>query len=265
MEISYLKKAGLTEGESKTYSALSSIGASTIGDIINDSGVSSSKIYQILEKLIKKGLVSMIVEGGKKVFTALPPSMLLDYLDDEKTIIEINKQKVSKILPILESRQGSKTKLPIAEYVKGEKGFLSFRKKLLELAKERDTFYAIVGSRISFKLQKHWFPNSLKLSEKHITQKTVYDNYAWYKKDKSVHRRSERKDYFPIVLDKKYVNLPNISIIGENMQMTDTDENGDIYSFFVHSKNLTDSFVKLMQVVRDTGKVPEGFRKVPDE
>ena len=126
-------------------------------------------------------------------------------------------------------------------------------------------FYAIVGSRISFKLQKHWFPNSLKLSEKHITQKTVYDNYAWYKKDKSVHRRSERKDYFPIVLDKKYVNLPNISIIGENMQMTDTDENGDIYSFFVHSKNLTDSFVKLMQVVRDTGKVPEGFRKVPDE
>ncbi|NQU98806.1 hypothetical protein HQ533_05025 [Candidatus Woesearchaeota archaeon] len=263
--IDTLTSIGLTEGEAKTYLALSAIGTSTVGAIIKYSGVSASKVYQILQRLMRKGLVSMIVEEGKKVFTALPPDMLLQYLDNEKKIIETNKKKVSDIIPILKLKQGSRTKLPLAEYVRGEKGFASFRQKFFELAKEKHTYNAIAGSRVAFKLQKHWFPQSEQFAEKHITQKVVYDKYTWHEKDESVHRRSERKDYYPIILKKKYTDLPNLSTLGENTVITDVDEKGEVYSFFIHNKTLTDSFVKLIQLVRDMGEVPKGYKKEPDE
>ena len=65
--VEILKNIGLTEGEAKTYLALSSLGTSTVGNIISEADVSASKVYQILERLMQKGLVSMVVKEGKKV------------------------------------------------------------------------------------------------------------------------------------------------------------------------------------------------------
>jgi len=52
-----LEEIGLTKGEIKTYLTLLQIGESTTGKIIDEAGISSGKIYEILNKLIRKGLV----------------------------------------------------------------------------------------------------------------------------------------------------------------------------------------------------------------
>jgi len=45
-----LMNIGLTKGEAKVYSALNKIGQSTIGPIIDESGISRSKIYDVLDR-----------------------------------------------------------------------------------------------------------------------------------------------------------------------------------------------------------------------
>jgi sugar-specific transcriptional regulator TrmB len=55
----------LTKGESKVYQALLELGESPIGGIIKNSSVSHSKIYDILKRLAKKGLVSTIIRNGR--------------------------------------------------------------------------------------------------------------------------------------------------------------------------------------------------------
>ena len=45
---------GLTETEVKVYLALNELGTSTISPIVKKANISNSKIYIILEKLIKK-------------------------------------------------------------------------------------------------------------------------------------------------------------------------------------------------------------------
>ena len=47
MDISALKEAGLTDGEIRTYLALLEVGSSTIGPILEKSGINRSIIYRI--------------------------------------------------------------------------------------------------------------------------------------------------------------------------------------------------------------------------
>ncbi len=53
-----LEEIGLTKGEISVYLALLKIGETTTGKIIEEAQISSGKIYEILDKLIKKGMVS---------------------------------------------------------------------------------------------------------------------------------------------------------------------------------------------------------------
>ena len=62
---------GLTQREVKVYLALLKLGESTTGKIIQESGISSGKIYEILEKLIGKGLASYTIKEKTKYFISL--------------------------------------------------------------------------------------------------------------------------------------------------------------------------------------------------
>src|SRR3989344_337750 len=57
-----LEDIGLTKGEIKVYLTLLKLRETTTGKIIEEAQISSGKIYEILDKLIKKGLVSYIIK-----------------------------------------------------------------------------------------------------------------------------------------------------------------------------------------------------------
>ncbi len=256
-----LRNIGLTDGEAKTYLALLSIGTSTVGSIIKKSGISASKVYYILDKLINKGLVSMIVKEKKKIFTASNPERILEYLDEEKQRIDKNKKNAEKIMPVLKLKKESISKLPIVELSKGMKGCETFYDEIYETMKKGDKYIATSGKRITFRLQHYWFKQSKLLSEKNIPQYLAYEHYAWYKKDPKVHRRSERTNYYPKVLDKKYKDLPTIVIIGDKTIINDIDDDNKMFTLLIRNKNLTNAMEKLLEIILDSGKVPEGFKE----
>ena len=69
-----LAEIGLTKGEISVYKALIKLGSSTAGPIIKEAKISPSKIYNIIERLLEKGLVfSGVSPDGRLVeFIELP-------------------------------------------------------------------------------------------------------------------------------------------------------------------------------------------------
>ena len=123
MDLELLKEIGLTESETKVYLALLELGSTTKGPIVDKSAVASSKVYELLEKLIQKGLASFVVKSGTKYFEAAPPERIMDYMAEKESKLHEQKKNLEKILPELQlKRQLSKFKSE-AQIFKGNKGW----------------------------------------------------------------------------------------------------------------------------------------------
>ena len=118
-----LEEIGLTKGESKVYLTLLKLGETTTGKIIEEAQISSGKIYEILDKLIAKGLASFIIKEKTKYFQASSPNRIMDYLHEKEDNLKAKEQEFEKQLPSLLSLQQLKKKEHEATLFKGFKGF----------------------------------------------------------------------------------------------------------------------------------------------
>ena len=103
-----LEEIGLTKGEIKVYLTLLEIGQTTTGKIIEKAQISSGKIYEILDKLMKKGLVSFIIKEKTKYFQASSPNRILDFIHEKEKNLKEKEQELQKEIPLLLDLQKSK-------------------------------------------------------------------------------------------------------------------------------------------------------------
>ena len=138
MDTHLLEDIGLTKSESKVYLALLEIGSCTTGKIVDKSKASSSKIYEILDKLMQKGLVSFIIKNGMKFYEAAPSDRIMDYMHEKEEAIQKQKNQLKNLLPELElKRQMSKYESE-ATIFKGIKGIETAFFASLDLLNEGD-------------------------------------------------------------------------------------------------------------------------------
>ncbi|MBI2146061.1 hypothetical protein HYU22_01840 [Candidatus Woesearchaeota archaeon] len=105
-----LEEIGLTRGEIVVYTTLLKIGETTTGKIVEEAQISSGKIYEILEKLIKKGLASYILKDKTKYFSAASPNRIVDYVHEREEDLKQKKEELKKELPALIDLQKAKVK-----------------------------------------------------------------------------------------------------------------------------------------------------------
>ena len=92
-----LEEIGFTKGEIKVYLTLLELGSTTTGDVIKKSKVSPSKVYDILEKLIQKGVVNYVIKGKVKYFEAASPKRILEYLQEKGKKIKAQEKELNKV------------------------------------------------------------------------------------------------------------------------------------------------------------------------
>ncbi|MFH1439758.1 MAG: helix-turn-helix domain-containing protein [Candidatus Woesearchaeota archaeon] len=136
MDTNILRKIGLTENEIKIYLNLLKIGSSTAYEIGKQTGIYRVHVYDKLEQLMDKGLVTHIYMGAKKYFQATHPSKIKQYIEDKKKRLEIQEQEIDSILPELEAM----TKIPkedtFVEVFKGKEGLKYFLKDIIKTKQE---------------------------------------------------------------------------------------------------------------------------------
>ena len=118
-----LEKIGLTKNEVKIYLKLLELGLTTSGAIIKKTGIHNSKVYDGLERLANKGLVTHVIISNIKNFKAVSPDRLLDFLEDKKN--NINKDPHLKNNLYFSGIFANKSSNPIAANKStSEKGYI---------------------------------------------------------------------------------------------------------------------------------------------
>ncbi len=143
MDTNFLEEAGLTKGEAKVYLSLLKLGETTTGRIIEEAAISSGKVYEILDKLIKKGLVSYNIKERTKYFVASSPNRILVYLQEKEKNLERVQQEVVKKLPLLLSVENEGGKPHEAHIFKGIRGIQTAIFEALEELREREEVLAM--------------------------------------------------------------------------------------------------------------------------
>jgi sugar-specific transcriptional regulator TrmB len=179
METSILEQIGLTKTEIKLYLALLKLGESSNTKIMQESQVPASKVYEFLDKLIKKGLVTYILKNNVKYFSAEDPSNIKNYLESKKE--EVNKQisQVNSIIPQLNSLKSDKEEEIGASVYEGLDGIKSLYEKSFKLLSKGDTHYIIGAPKIgNEKLEGYLLDWHKRRIKKGIKCKYIYDSDA---------------------------------------------------------------------------------------
>ncbi len=125
MNLQALQESGLTKNESLVYLALLELGQSLAGQISRKSGLHRRTVYDTLEILLEKGLVSFILKNNRKLFQASNPKRFLDILKERESLIQ-------QELPImLDFYQASQEKEE-ASFYKGKEGLRTVFEQQLE-------------------------------------------------------------------------------------------------------------------------------------
>lgn len=157
MEAKLLEQIGLTKGEISVYFAMLELGASTVGPIIDKSRVSSSKIYDILGRLIDKGLVSYVVRENRKYFEAASPKRILDYLKEKEDSLKLQEAEIEKLMPQLLLKQKMAEKSQEVTIYEGVKGVKTVREKTLQNLKKGEEFCILgVSGDSTNRLSDYW-------------------------------------------------------------------------------------------------------------
>ena len=138
-----LEEIGLSKNEIKIYLILLKLGSTTTGAIIKQTGIHNSKVYDGLERLSNKGLVTYVVVANTKHFTAVNPERLLDFLEDKKKLIEEHEKGIKKFLPQLKAMREIGVDETEAEIFRGWKGMESVFNEGIRVMGNGDTWYVI--------------------------------------------------------------------------------------------------------------------------
>lgn len=141
MDTKLLTGLGLTDGEIKTYLALLRIGKSSTGFIAKESQLSRSKLYSILDKLEKKGLVSHYEENGVMYFQASEPAKIKDFIKEKKDKLKQLENEFEKFLPELESYNQDNKQVQKVSFYQGLKGLTTAHEHLYQKLTKGDSYY----------------------------------------------------------------------------------------------------------------------------
>jgi len=84
MNQKFLEEAGLTAIEVRIYLALLEKGSIRAGEITRHTGIHRRSVYDAIERLVEKGLVSYIKTNNRRYFEAAPPERLLELLKEKE-------------------------------------------------------------------------------------------------------------------------------------------------------------------------------------
>jgi predicted transcriptional regulator len=121
-----LGEAGMSEKEIKVYLELLKIGTGKAGILAKKTELNRTTVYDILEGLLQKGIISKYRKGAQTSFSVVNPELLLNYLENEKqeavAKAEKDKKRIEELIPQFISLQDIAPNRPKVQFFEGEKG-----------------------------------------------------------------------------------------------------------------------------------------------
>lgn len=243
-----LKNIGLTESEIRVYLALLKLGETTTGPIVNEAKVTRSKIYDILERLKNKGLVSHITKESTKYFSSADPYNIIKLLDSREREIEKQKKSINEILPQLEKQFEKATENKIAEIFIGIKGMQNAFNMLIKEFSQDEQYYAFgAGKGENIEEIKLFFDRLHKEKVKKRVRSKIIFNTSSRGLFKSQEKSKLNEIRYLIESTPTAINLyKNYTIMAILTK--------EPITFFIHNKEVSNSFKEYFNVMWEIAK-----------
>jgi|SRR3989344_4313793 len=230
-----LEELGFTHGEAVIYLSLLRIGESKVGPIIKDSRISRSKVYDILERLIQKGVASKISKNNILFYQTLSPKMLFNYIKEKENKLKEEENILKKIIPELVLFL-PKRDIDIKIY-HGIEGFKSMIERTVNELKKSDTYYAFGISKTNEQMTRYANKIYLTQKSKKFKAKSIFDELGAYKIKERQNKLHEIK-----ILPKGQIT-PALFTIYQDVVGIHLIVEDNIVSIVIKNKDISKSFI----------------------
>jgi len=154
MNTTDLEKLGLNKNEAKVYHALLIKGQATAQELVKSLGVYRNIIYDNLEKLIEKGLVSFVIQETKRRYIAEKPSAVFEFLEEKQRKLNKEIAEAKELVPKIKDILGtSHSKQDVVLY----RGTAGLKKVLGEIVKaEKSWTIGVTNESVEILGETYW-------------------------------------------------------------------------------------------------------------
>src|SRR3989344_9012160 len=240
MSLNILRTIGLSEGEIKVYSAVLDLGSASVNKIHEKVGMERRNIYDILNKLIEKGLITYSEENKKRTFRITHPNKIVGYLEEKKKELDNSKNQILKEIPnIIEKFNAKKPEIK-SEIFRGPEGTKAVWEEMLNYKE----IYWIGSGRYIPKRFPSFFSQ---WNKRRLKGKIKIFNLLRYELRQEIEPWGlEYRKFLP----KEFSGAPTvISICGDKVIHFLYGEN--IFSFVIESKELAENYKKYHKYLWD--------------
>lgn len=241
-----LEEIGLTKKECEVYLALLNLGSVPAGPLIKQMGMYRAEVYNLLDRLIDKGVVHYVVQANRKYFEAEDPRRLIEYIESKEEDLRNKKKELQLMLPDLMVQRSLSKDSQEGTLYKGMKGMKSIFEDILNY----ETEFLVLGASGQFKelfgsYYIHWHERRRK---KGMRQKIIYAESM--RKEK---REGELKMREIRYLPSKSIGPATTFIYGDKVAIILWS---DIpIAFVMRSNSVADSYRNYFGIIWKTGKL----------
>ncbi|HII14783.1 MAG TPA: TrmB family transcriptional regulator [Nanoarchaeota archaeon] len=148
---------GLTETELNVYKALLRMGSSLAADVIKSAQIHRATAYDVLNRLMEKGLAGYIIKNKKKYYNAATPGRIIEIFEEKKKKLETEEEEIKKSVKELEQIRLLEKKKDIAQIYSGKEGLKAVMQDILADGMD----FMVIGGEVKFSdvlpiYTKHW-------------------------------------------------------------------------------------------------------------
>jgi len=212
MKLAVLQKV-LSKNEALVYLKLLRLGNASASQIIDATGLHRANVYDALDRLAIKGLVSNVIRKNKNFFEAAHPGKIIEILEDKKKVIDVDEENIKAVMPELELDFNMIKERQEVHYYKGKEGLKTLYDEIYKGIKPKTKMYAIGAMGTMRDIFKYSFKSKwLKMAEK----KNVKFHILYYSTAKKIPNLRFSKNLAIRFLPESVKLTPSTTYIFEN-------------------------------------------------
>ncbi len=232
-----LESAGLTKLEIKVYLAILDLGSALVGVISRKSGAHRRSVYDVLDRLIEKGLVSYILTNNRRYYQATNPERLTELIKEKQN-------NIAEILPELMLKFNLAKEKQETNFFRGKEGLKTI---FYDQLNEGKTICIIGGSEQAAEVIRYFFEKY----DKERIRKKIKVKILFSREAKSKIKRIPLSEIR--FLPEGFGGLASTNIYGNKVAIIVWSRTNPL-GILIKQKEVAESYLKYFELLWKIGK-----------
>lgn len=243
MNIEILNKLGLNDNEIKVYLNLLKKGPSIASEVAKALKLHRTHIYDLLDVLVKKSIISYAKSEGKRYYQAAEPKKLRILLESKRAEIREYEEKLDGLISDLNNVSVEPRQQLLASIFQGRKGFVALLYEIISTLKRGEEYLVLGFTKPARENLKYSLPSYVKKRVKMgIKRRAIIDDSL---RNTEITNQALQKVKF---LPKEWYVPMGIIVYKDKVVLVITQDTEQI-ALRIENKKIAESFKKYFEML----------------